>query len=205
MKSFHLGFDAANRPVRLKPEDRKTHMHVIGSSGSGKSKCLEWMIRGDLRNRQGFALIDPHGTLYHEVLKYCAHHVMDREIILLDLSQPGSVIGFNPFQRSGTGDVSVQVDRRISATMHAWDIPNTDQTPTLARTLRLIYTVMLEMNLGLPQVAHLIDFNASKIRSHLIDQLSTPLVQREWRELQSLRAKDWRDETLSAKNRLFRF
>jgi hypothetical protein len=205
MKSLRLGFDAANRPVRLKPEERKTHMHVIGSSGSGKSKFLEWMIRGDLRNRQGFALIDPHGTLYHEVLKYCAHQVMDREIILLDLSKPASVIGFNPFQRSGSGDVSVQVDRRISATMHAWDIPNTDQTPTLARTLRLIYTVMLEMNLGLPQVAHLIDFNSGDIRAHLIDQLTTPLVQKEWRELQALKAKDWREETLSAKNRLFKF
>lgn len=205
MNPLHLGFDAADRPLRLLPENRKTHMHVIGSSGSGKSKFLEWMNRGDLRNRQGFALLDPHGTLYHEVLKYCAHHVLDREIILLDLSQPTSVIGFNPFQRSGDGDVSVQVDRRISATMHAWDIPNTDQTPTLARTLRLIYTVMLEMNLGLPQVAHLIDFNAGDIRTHLIEQLSTPLVQKEWRELQLLRAKDWRDETLSAKNRLFKF
>jgi hypothetical protein len=205
MSALHLGFDAADRPLRLKPEDRKTHMHVIGSSGSGKSKFLEWMIRGDLRNRQGFALIDPHGTLYHEVLQYCAHHVLDREVILLDLSQPASVIGFNPFQRSGDGDISVQVDRRISATMHAWDIPNTDQTPTLARTLRLIYTVMLEMNLGLPQVAHLIDFNSGDIRTHLIEQLTTPLVQKEWRELQALRAKDWRDETLSAKNRLFKF
>lgn len=205
MKSLHLGFDANDRHLRLSPEDRKTHMHVIGSSGSGKSKFLEWLIRGDLRNRQGFALLDPHGTLYQDVLQYCAHHVLDREVILLDLSQPGSVIGFNPFQRSGHGDVSVQVDRRITATMHAWDVSNTDQTPTLARTLRLIYTVMLEMNLGLPQVAHLIDFNAREIRSHLVEQLSTPLVQREWRELQTLRAKDWRDETLSAKNRLFKF
>jgi hypothetical protein len=180
-------------------------MHVIGSSGSGKSKFLEWMIRGDLRNRQGFALLDPHGTLYHDVLQYCAHHVLDREVILLDLSQPDSIIGFNPFQRPPDGDISVHVDRRITATMHAWNTPNTDETPTLARTLRLIYTVMLETNLSLPQVAHLIDFNADEIRDHLIDQLATPIVQKEWRELQSLKAREWRDETLSAKNRLFKF
>ena len=203
--SLHLGFAADGRPIALGVDERKTHMHVMGSSGSGKSKFLEWLIRKDLERHQGFALLDPHGTLYHDVLQYCAHHVLDRDLILLDLSQPRSVIGFNPFQRSGVGDISVQVDRRISATMHAWDIPNTDQTPTLARTLRLIYTVMLEMNLALPQVAHLIDFNSGSIRDHLIDQLTTPLVQKEWRELQALRAKDWRDETLSAKNRLFKF
>lgn len=205
MKNVHLGYDAIGKSVHLQPEDRKTHMHVIGSSGSGKSKFLEWLIRGDLKNRQGFALLDPHGTLYHDVVQYCAHHVLNREVILLDLSQPHAIIGFNPFQRPLAGDISVHVDRRITATMHAWNTPNTDETPTLARTLRLIYTVMLETNLSLPQVAHLIDFNAGQIREHLIDQLATPIVQKEWRELQALKAREWRDETLSAKNRLFKF
>ncbi|HET9713272.1 MAG TPA: hypothetical protein VFP64_15365, partial [Pyrinomonadaceae bacterium] len=182
-------------------------MHIIGSSGSGKSKFMEWMIRGDLGNRQGFALLDPHGTLYEAVFDYCAHTVPRQDVIFMNLSQPDSIVGFNAFQRARgeAADVSVLVDRRIAATMHAWDIPNTDQTPTLARTLRLIYTVMLEMNLGLPQVAHLIDFNAHKIRGHLIEEIPSSLVQKEWRELQGLRAKEWRDETLSAKNRLFKF
>src|SRR5207249_1078000 len=98
-----------------------------------------------------------------------------------------------------------QVDRRITATMHAWGVADTDQTPTLARTLRLIYTAMLELRLGLPHIRHLIDFNAREIRASLVEQIRSPLIQREWRELQELKAKDWRDETLSAKNRLFRF
>lgn len=205
MRPLHLGYDAQERPVRLMPDDRKIHTHIIGSSGSGKSKFMEWMMRGDLRNRQGFALIDPHGELYNEVAQYCAHHVLNREIILLNLSAPDTVIGFNPFQKAASGDVSVQVDRRISATMHAWNVKDTDQTPTLDRTLRLIYTVMLEQNLGLSQVEHLIDFNAGKIRSHMVDQIESPLIQKEWRELQALPAKDWRQETLSAKNKLFKF
>lgn len=205
MRKLHLGQNDAGGPINLTPKDRKTHMHVVGSSGSGKSKFLEWMMRGDLNNRQGFCLIDPHGTLYEAVADYCAHRVLDREIILLNLSEPGSVIGFNPFQTPAEGDISVHVDRRITATMHAWNTANTDETPTLARTLRLIYTVMLETNLALPQVAHLIDFSAKDIRRHLIQQITTPLVQKEWRELQELKAREWRDETLSAKNRLFKF
>jgi ABC-type transporter Mla maintaining outer membrane lipid asymmetry ATPase subunit MlaF len=59
-------------------------MHVIGSSGSGKSKFLESLIRQDLTSQQGFCLIDPHGTLYRDVLDYCAHHVLKRDIILLE-------------------------------------------------------------------------------------------------------------------------
>jgi hypothetical protein len=202
--NLHLGYDASNEPIELERDDRKTHMHIIGSSGSGKSKFLEWMIRGDLRQRRGFCLIDPHGTLYNDVLNYCAHHVTDREIILLNLSTPDSIIGFNPFRRSPSGEVSVQVDRRITATMHAWNVETTDQTPTLERILRLVYTAMLEQELGLAQVQHLIDFNAQAVRSHLVEQMQSGLIQKEWREIQQLRAGDWRAETLSTKNRLFR-
>jgi len=205
MKPLMLGYDANERPLLVQPEDRKIHQQIIGSSGSGKSKFMESMMREDLKNRQGFTLVDPHGSLYEEVAEFCAHGVLNREIILLNLSSPDTVIGFNPFQRAPEGDVSVQVDRRISATMHAWNVKDSDETPTLARTLRLIYTAMLEQNLGLSQIQHLIDFNAKTVRAHLIDQLQSPLIQKEWRELQDLPAKDWRQETLSAKNRLFKF
>jgi hypothetical protein len=179
-------------------------MHVLGSSGSGKSRFLEWMIRGDLKNRQGFCLVDPHGELYDAVVAYCARHVLDREIILLNLSEPESVVSFNPFRKSPATDISVQVERRVTATMHAWGVENADETPTLARTLRLIYTVMIEQGLGLPQTEHLLNFSAKDVRGFLIERLQTPFIRREWLELHDLKPKDWRDEILSAKNRLFK-
>jgi hypothetical protein len=179
-------------------------MHVIGSSGSGKSKFLEWIMRQDLKERQGFCLIDPHGTLYRDVLDYCAYKVLDREIVLLNLSAPFHVIGFNPFKKTEQGDVSVQVDRRISATMHAWGVDDTNETPTLERTLRLIYTALIEQSLAFHHAQYLIDFNSQEIRAALIKEIISPLVRREWDELQSLKPKDFRSEVLSAKNRLFR-
>jgi len=203
-KPLLLGFDSNGRPFHLHEDERLTHAHVIGSSGSGKSKFLEHLMRQDVRNGQGFCLIDPHGTLYDAVLDWCGHHVYERSIIQLNVSQPDKIVGFNPFRRSPRGDISVQVDNRMIATMHAWGVTDTDQTPTLARTLRLIYTVMLEHNLGFPQVHHLIDFNAFEVRSQLIESLSTPLIKQEWLELQQLKAREFREEILSAKNRLFK-
>lgn len=199
-----LGHGADERPLEVSPGDREAHMHVIGSSGSGKSKFLEWMIRQDLDERQGFCLIDPHGTLYRDVLDYCAYRVLKRDIVLLNLSDPKQVIGFNPFRRNVQGDVSVQVDLRISATMHAWGVENSDETPTLERTLRLIYTALIEQGLSFQHAQYLIDFNSQKIRSELIKQIDSRLVRREWEELQGLKPKDFRAELLSARNRLFR-
>ena len=40
---------------------------------------------------------------------------------------------------------------------------------------------------------------------HAVDPAYDLSIQKEWRELQTLEAKDWRNETLSAKNRLFKF
>jgi hypothetical protein len=89
--------------IQLSPDDRQAHAHVIGSSGSGKSKFLEWMMRQDLRGSQGFCLIDPHGTLYHDILSYCGHKVLERDIVLLDLSNPANITGFNPFKKAPEG------------------------------------------------------------------------------------------------------
>lgn len=204
MKQLVLGSGADGRDVFLSKDDRRAHMHVIGSSGSGKSKFLEWIMRQDLKQGQGFCLIDPHGTLYRDVLEYCAYKVARRDIVLLNLSEPSHVIAFNPFRQSAEGDISVQVDRRIAATMHAWGVENTDETPTLERTLRLIYTALIEQNLSFQHAQYLIDFNSHEIRAEILKEVTSPLVRREWDELQLLKAKDFRAELLSARNRLFR-
>ncbi len=112
--------------------------------------------------------------------------------------------GLNPFRKTSEGDVSVQVDRRIRATMHAWGVENADQTPTLERTLRLIFTTLLELGLSFHQAQHLINFQSGEIREQLVQRLTSPLIRQEWEELLALKPKDWRAEMLSAKNRLFR-
>ena len=40
---------------------RAAHMHVIGRTRSGKSRFLADVIRQDIVNGKGLALIDPHG------------------------------------------------------------------------------------------------------------------------------------------------
>lgn len=202
--SQFLGFDALKNPIRLTRAERKAHMHVIGSSGSGKSKFLEWMMRRDLDNRQGFCLIDPHGMLYDEVLQYAAHHCLEQDIVPLNLSDPKAIIPFTPFRRTEGGDVSVQVDEKTALTLAAWNARHSDETPTLERTLSLIFTAAIEENLSLPDLRHFINFESKEIRAHFIERLESPLVQDELVQLQLLRRQEWHAEVLSTRNRLFR-
>ena len=57
------------KPFGIKRADRRAHMYVIGKTGTGKSSLLETLIREDIKNGEGLALLDPHGDLIEKVLK----------------------------------------------------------------------------------------------------------------------------------------
>ena len=59
-----------NLPYKIRTSDRYDHMHIIGTTGKGKSKLLEHMIYQDAIFGRGVALIDPHGNLADDVLSY---------------------------------------------------------------------------------------------------------------------------------------
>jgi hypothetical protein len=206
MNKLFIGFDANGKKIYLTPEDRATHMHVIGSSGSGKSKFLEWMIRGDIKNGQGLCLIDPHGTLYEDIVKWTGYHwLTDREIILLNPSSGDHVVGFNPFRKT-EGDIAVQVDYQITATIRAWGLENTDETPTLERWLRCIFQALIEKNQTISAARYLINYFEDEVRQYLTSKLSKEIIRQEWRELSASKTpKQFQDEILSTKNKLFRF
>jgi hypothetical protein len=57
-------------PFGIKTEDRTRHVYVIGKTGMGKSTLLENMAVQDLRNGEGMAFIDPHGSTAELLLDY---------------------------------------------------------------------------------------------------------------------------------------
>ena len=57
-------------PFGIKMRDRDRHMYVIGKTGMGKSTLLENMAIQDIRNGEGFAFIDPHGSAVDKLLDY---------------------------------------------------------------------------------------------------------------------------------------
>jgi len=59
-----------NLPYKIRISDRYDHMHIIGTTGKGKSKLLEHMIYQNIIFGRGTALIDPHGNLADDVLSY---------------------------------------------------------------------------------------------------------------------------------------
>jgi len=57
-------------PVFMKRDDRTRHHYCIGKSGTGKSVYMQSLVRQDIWNGDGVCVIDPHGDLVEDILKY---------------------------------------------------------------------------------------------------------------------------------------
>ena len=80
--------------VRLSPEQRVHHTHIIGASGTGKSTLLFNLIQQDIENNEGVAVLDPHGDLIDRILGIIPSERIN-DVILVDPSDDQFSIGFN--------------------------------------------------------------------------------------------------------------
>ena len=105
--------------VRLTSEQRVRHMHVIGASGTGKSTLLFNLIRQDVQNGEGLAVLDPHGDLVERVLGIIPPERID-EVVVLDPTDEEYSVGFNvlhahsDFEKNLLASDLVSVFRRLS-------------------------------------------------------------------------------------------
>ncbi|MDD4383499.1 MAG: type IV secretion system DNA-binding domain-containing protein [Candidatus Shapirobacteria bacterium] len=54
--------------IGLTKDERRRHMYIIGATGVGKSTLLSSMIKQDIDNGKGIAVLDPHGDLIEKIL-----------------------------------------------------------------------------------------------------------------------------------------
>lgn len=93
-ENYHQG---EHTSVFVDDEARLRHMHVIGSTGVGKSTLLVNMALQDAATGNGFSILDPHGDLIDDVLSRLPPERLD-DVILFDPSDRNYPIGINLLQ-----------------------------------------------------------------------------------------------------------
>jgi hypothetical protein len=87
--------------VRVIASARTAHLYVIGMSGKGKSKLLEWCLYQDIAAGRGCGLIDPHSLLVDDLLRLLitqgvlANPDIRHRLIYVDPARIDYVIPFN--------------------------------------------------------------------------------------------------------------
>jgi len=114
--------------AKVAEKDRATHCYVIGATGTGKTKFLQFLIEQDIQKGNGFGVIDPHGDLIEDIKGFLArrHYESgdDREIkervILIDPTNPQYTATFNPLEGLPGISVPEQVNELISSFRKIW-------------------------------------------------------------------------------------
>ncbi len=63
-------YRGVRRPVHISYEDKRRHVYIIGKTGVGKSVLLQDMALQDIKRGHGVCIIDPHGDLVENILRY---------------------------------------------------------------------------------------------------------------------------------------
>lgn len=82
------------KTVRIKDDDRTRHQYIIGKSGTGKSSLLTYMARQDIARGAGVGVVDPHGDLIEDVLRYVPKHRV-KDVVVFNPADIDRPMGLN--------------------------------------------------------------------------------------------------------------
>ncbi|MEQ1710881.1 MAG: type IV secretion system DNA-binding domain-containing protein [Hyphomicrobium sp.] len=109
-----------HRPFGIRARDRLSHVYVIGKTGVGKTTLLETLLRGDIANGAGCALIDPHGDFVERVEASLPAGRRD-DLVYLDVPDEAQPYGYNPFIRVSASRRSLVASGILDVFKKMWD------------------------------------------------------------------------------------
>jgi hypothetical protein len=188
-----LGAHSLGGTVMLGADERRRHLYVVGQTGTGKSTLLLNLIREDIVNGEGLALLDPHGDLAEAALLHIPRRRAN-DLVYINPADSDRPIGFNPLARVPDHLKPIVADGVVSAFRHVWPEswgPRLDYI--LTNAVRALLDVPGGTLLMLPRL--LIDdpFRADLIARHVGD----PMVRSFWLNEYAGYSDKFRSEAIS--------
>lgn len=162
-------------PFGLKAKDRNRHMYVIGKTGMGKSTLLENMAIQDIRNGEGMAFIDPHGSAVEKLLEYIPENRLKDVVYFapFDLEQP---IAFNIMEDVGYDKRHLVVSGLMATFKKIWeDAWSARMEYILTNTLLALLEYPGATLLGVNRM-----YTDKAYRKKVVDNIKDPVVKDFW-------------------------
>lgn len=104
----------------IKRGDRRYHMLLIGRTGAGKSTFLAQLIRQDVANGEGLAVLDPHGDLANAA-RESIPPARAHDVILFDPADPANALTFNPLHVQNFDQRHLVVSELMTIFQQIWE------------------------------------------------------------------------------------
>ncbi|MFA5820730.1 MAG: DUF87 domain-containing protein [Candidatus Gracilibacteria bacterium] len=171
-------FRGSEQIFGIKPGDRRRHVYIIGKTGMGKSTLLENMIYSDIVSGKGVGVIDPHGDLADNVLKFIPKNRVN-DVVLIDPSDQEYAVAFNmlenvdPALRSIVCSGLIGIFKKIYGEV-SWG-------PRLEHILRNTILALLEYP-GTSMLGILRMLSDEEFRKRVVRKVEDPVVKSFWND-----------------------
>jgi hypothetical protein len=188
--------------AKIREDDRKIHFYVVGASGTGKSKFLEFLIRQDIAKGNGFGVIDPHGDLVEDVKGYLALTLpkdeLESRVVLIDPTDEEFTVAFNPLEKlEGVSSAEIAAEL-VEAFKKIWiDAWGARMEDLLRNTLIALIEAELTLD-NLPRF--LVD---NDFRENVLERVTHPIAKRYFQRFNALAPRtreEWMESTLNKVN-----
>lgn len=159
----------------IQKKDRRYHMYTIGKTGMGKSTMLFNLIRQDIENGEGLAVLDPHGDLAEKIIAVMPEH-RKKDLVYLDVTDSENPLHFNPLEITDMSGSSLVVSSLMSVFKKIWE---TSWGPRMEYILRNGLTTLSEFpHATLLDLQRLL--NDRNYRRVIVDKVQNPQIKSFW-------------------------
>ncbi|MFH1597556.1 MAG: type IV secretory system conjugative DNA transfer family protein [Patescibacteria group bacterium] len=109
-RNFYRGLETQ---IRIKRDDRRRHIYIIGKSGTGKSVLISSMAIQDIQNGEGVCVVDPHGDLIEYILAHIPKERAEDVAVFApaDMEKP---VGLNMLEADSVEDQDFAIQEMIA-------------------------------------------------------------------------------------------
>jgi type IV secretory pathway TraG/TraD family ATPase VirD4 len=174
----YLGRTNTTRNIRIfgiRQLDRRSHIAIIGKTGTGKSALLQNIVCQDILAERGGALLDPHGDLVRAVLR-CVPESRRQNIVIFDAADPSLRYRFNPFADIAPSQQALAAAGLVEVFKKIW---SDDWGPRLEHLLRnVIFTLLEHPDSSFADIPRLIGDRT--FRAAMVVNIVDPVVKEFW-------------------------
>lgn len=208
MNSFRIGGDVTSKQeVRIPFDAFRTHFHLIGGTGKGKTTALHTMLHALLTDpfeKSCFFIIDRLGNFSQELIlwmasRFCPQHVRDR-LVFIQPSREDVVATFNPLLYDSPSNAYYRIERATEIILRAWDSQSIEAMPRLARWTHNSFSAAAKLGLTISDCSHFL-LPGSRYHRPLMQILPEGL-RAEWEEIMTARGGEAMRILDSSRNRL---
>ncbi len=170
-----INFRNDRRTFGIKQADRRSHMYMVGKTGTGKSTLLETLIRQDIAAGRGCALLDPHGDVVERLASTLPPDRAE-DLIYFNVPDHKLSLGFNPLAGVPPKGKALAASGILEAFKKIWA---DSWGPRLEHILRHALLVLIEQpHATLADVLRL--FDDPDYRKRAAERVANAQVRRFW-------------------------